>query len=61
MFGVISVGEIEQKQEIVCLKCKSLNINLFIERLHKTNVTFVIMLNFGERKRHSSCDINYMK
>ncbi len=40
----------------------SLNINLlFIEILHKINVTFVIMLIFGEKKWHSSCDINYMK
>ncbi len=45
------VGEIEQKQEIWCLKRKSLNINfLFIELLHKINKTFVIMLIFGEKK-----------
>ncbi len=62
MFGMIFVGEIEQKQEIWCLKHKSLNINfLFIELLHKINITFVIMLIFGEKKWHSSCDINYMK
>ncbi len=62
VFGVIFVREIEQKQEIWCLKCKSLNINfLFIELLHKINITFVIMLTFGEKKRHSSCDINHMK
>ncbi len=33
---------------------------LFIELLYKINITFVIMLTFGEKKRHSSCDINYM-
>ncbi len=37
MFGIIVVGEIEQKQEIWCLKRKSLNINfLFIELLYKS-------------------------
>ncbi len=50
MFGIIFVGEIEQKQAIWCLKRKSLNINLlFIELLHKINITFVIMLTFGEK------------
>ncbi len=50
VFGIIFVGEIEQKQEISCLKRKSLNINfLFIELLHKINITFVIMLIFGEK------------
>ncbi len=44
------VEEIEQKQEIWCLKRKSLNINLlFIELLHKIKITFVIMLTFGEK------------
>ncbi len=48
-----------QKQAIWCLKRKSLNINLlFIERLYKINITFVIMLIF-EEKRHPSCDFNY--
>ncbi len=48
LFGIIFVGEIEQKQAIWCLKCKSLNINfLFIELLYKINITFVIMLTFG--------------
>ncbi len=50
VFGIIFVGEIEQKQAIWCLKRKSLNINLlFIELLHKINITFVIMLTFGEK------------
>ncbi len=51
VFGIIFVGEIEQKQEIWCLKRKSLNINLlFIELLHKIKITFVvIMLTFGEK------------
>ncbi len=62
LFGIIFVVEIEQEQAIWCLKCKSLNINfLFIELLQKFNITFVIMLIFGEEKRRSSCDINYMK
>ncbi len=62
VFGFFFFGEIEQKQEIWCLKCKSLNINfLFIELLHKINITLVIMLTFGGKKLHSSCDINYMK
>ncbi len=44
------VGEMEQKQAIWCLKRKSLNINLlFIELLHKINITFVIMLIFEEK------------
>ncbi len=62
VFGMIFVGEIEQKQEIGCLKRKSLNINLFIELLYKINITFVIMLTFSDGERcHSLCDINYMK
>ncbi len=52
----------EQKQAIWCPKRKSLNINLlFIELLYKINITFVIMLIFEEKKRHSSCDFNCMK
>ncbi len=39
----------QQKQAIWCLKCKSLNINLFIELLYKINITFVIMLIFEEK------------
>ncbi len=47
---MIFVGEKEQKQEIRCLKRKSLNINLlFIELFYKINMTFVIMLTFGEK------------
>ncbi len=50
VFGIIFVGEMEQKQEIWCLKRKSLNINLlFIELLHKIKITLVIMLTFGEK------------
>ncbi len=50
VFGIIFVVEIEEKQEIWCLKRKSLNINLlFIELLHKIKITFVIMLTFGEK------------
>ncbi len=49
VFGIIFVVEIEQKQKIWCLKRKSLNIKfLFIELLHKINITFGIMLIFGE-------------
>ncbi len=52
----------EQKQAIWCLKRKYLNINLlFIELLYKINITFVIMLIFEEKKRHSLCDFNYVK
>ncbi len=47
LFGIIFVVEIEQKQEIWCLKRKSLNINLFIELWYTINITFVIMLIFG--------------
>ncbi len=51
LFGIIFVGEIEQKQAIWCLKLKSLNINfLFIEPLYKINITLVIMLTFGEKE-----------
>ncbi len=50
VFGIIFVVEIEQSQEIWCLKRKSLNIKfLFIELLHKIKITFVIMLTFGEK------------
>ncbi len=39
VFGMIFVEEIEQKQEIWCLKRKSLNIKfLFIELLYKINI-----------------------
>ncbi len=45
---VIFVIEMAQKQEIWCLKRKSLNINLlFIELLYTINITFVFMLIFG--------------
>ncbi len=61
LFGIIFVGEIEQKQGIWCLTRKYLNINfLFIELFHKINIIFVIMLTL-RNKQHSSCDINYMK
>ncbi len=44
------VGEMQQKQAIWCIKCKSLDINLlFIELLYKINITFVIVLIFGEK------------
>ncbi len=40
----------QQKQAIWCLKCKSLDISLlFIELLYKINITFVIVLIFGEK------------
>ncbi len=46
--GIIFVIEMAQKQEIWCLKCKSLNINLlFIELLYTINIKFVFMLIFG--------------
>ncbi len=58
LFGMILAGEIEQQQPIWCLKRKSLDMNiLFIERLYKINITFVTMLIFKKKKRHSSCDI----
>ncbi len=42
-------------------KNSSLLINvLFIELLYQINITFVIMLNLGEKKRPSSCDIDYL-
>ncbi len=45
------VGEIQQKQVIWCLKCKSHNINLlFILLYKKINITFVIMLISEEKK-----------
>ncbi len=44
------VGEMQQKQAIWSIKCKSLDINLlFIELLYKINITFVIMLIFEEK------------
>ncbi len=49
VFGIFFVGKMEQKQEIWCLKRKSLNINLlFIELLFKINIIFVIILIFEE-------------
>ncbi len=61
VFGIIFAVEMEQEQEISCLKRRSLNINfLFIELLYTINITFVIMLIFGGKKQHSSCGINYM-
>ncbi len=43
----------QQKPAILCLQCKSPNINLlFIELLYKIDITFLIMLIF-EEKRHS--------
>ncbi len=42
--------EIDQKHSILCLKRKRVNIKLcFIELLYKINITFVIMLLFGEK------------
>ncbi len=54
VFGMIFVGEIEQKQEKGCLKRKSLNINLFIELLYKINITFVIMLTFSDGEKNGT-------
>ncbi len=49
---IIFVGEIDQKHSILCLKRKRVNIKLFfIELLYKINITFVIMLLFGEKKQ----------
>ncbi len=43
-------GEMQQKVAILCIKCKSLDINLlFIELLYKINITFVIMLIFEDK------------
>ncbi len=53
------VVEMEQKQEIWSLKCKSLNINLFIKLLDKINQ--ICNHAYFWRKWHFSCDINYMK
>ncbi len=40
----------QQKLAILCIKCKSLDINLlFIELLYKINITFVIMLIFVDK------------
>ncbi len=63
VFGIIFVGEKEQKQAIWCLKRKSLKINfLFIELLYKINITFNHAYFWRKKKtQHSSCDINYMK
>ncbi len=51
LFGIFFfVSEMQQKQAIWYLKCKSLNIKLlFIELLYEINITFVIMLNFEEK------------
>ncbi len=55
------VGEMEQKQAIWCLKCKSLDISLlFIELLYKVNITFATVLIF-EEKTAFLCDFNHMK
>ncbi len=44
------VSEMQQKQAIWYLKCKSLNINLlFIELLYKIKITLVIMHIFEEK------------
>ncbi len=53
LFGTIFVVEIEKKQELLCLKCKYININLFFNELC---IKFAFVLIFGE-KCHSSCDI----
>lgn len=43
---------------ILCLKCKSLKMNfLFVERLYKIIITYVIMLIFA-KKWHSSFNID---
>ncbi len=49
VFGMIFVGEKEQKQEIWCLKRKSLNINLLILYNSSKTITFLIMLIFEEK------------
>ncbi len=50
LFRTNVVGEIQQKQGLLCLKCKSLNINFwFIELFYKISITFAIMLIFGEK------------
>ncbi len=53
MFGIILVVEMEQKQEIWCLKRKSLNITLCIKLLSTVvydcvSIRFVIMQILGE-------------
>ncbi len=47
---MIFVGEIEQKHSILCLKRKCVNIKFFFNKLlYKINITFVIMLLFGQK------------
>ncbi len=54
------VSEMEQKQAIWCLKCKSLDISaLFIELLYKINITFVTVLIFW-RKNWIFCVILFI-
>ncbi len=49
-FELFFVSEMEQKQAIWCLKCKSLDIRLlFIELLYKINKTFVTVLIFEDK------------
>ncbi len=60
LFGFVVFFAKEQKRAIWCLKHKSLNINLFIELLYKTNITFVITLIF-EEKTSLHVILNYMK
>ncbi len=50
LFGIIFVGEIEQKNRKYGVYNVSLYINfLFIELLYKINITFVIMLIFWRK------------
>ncbi len=51
---IIFVGE--QKHSILCLKRKCVIIKFFFELLHKINITFVIMLLFGGKRRQFSRD-----
>ncbi len=55
LFGTIFVGEIEQKQTILFIKCN--NINLFIELLHKINIIFAIVLIFWKTPHSCWFDI----
>ncbi len=52
LFGTIFVGKIEQKQAILCLKCKLL---IALLNLYKMIIKCVIMLISAE-KRYSLCD-----
>lgn len=55
-FVTIFVGVIMQKQAILCLKYKLLNINLlFVQLQYNINITFAIMLIFG--KKRALCEI----